>query len=243
MLPELYNAHHSLHQDDLSFWMKIAEQAKPPLLELGCGTGRVLIPLARKGYQIIGMDHDSGMLSVLSKALPEALRSRAQIFQASFTAFRLAMKFGAILLTCNTYSTLDYKDRQAVLERALEHLQPDGVFAVSMPNPLLLKRLPRYGAPEVEDIFPHPLDGEPVQVSSEWERQHESFTVYWHYDHLLSNGVTERSTAQARHYLLAPQRHQNEFKAAGFNRLSLIGDYDGSAFTPASSQLIILASK
>jgi len=243
MFPELYHAHHGLHLDDLPFWLELAAQASPPLLELGCGTGRILIPLVQKGYQIVGVDHDPGMLSLLSRTLPQALHSRAQLLRASFTEFRLAMKFGAILLTCNTYSTLVQRDRLSVLKRVLEHLQTDGVFAVSMPNPLLLKRLPRRAEPEVEELFPHPLDGEPVQVSSAWERQRESFTVLWHYDHLLPDGAIERSTAQVRHYLLSPQRHQDEFKAAGFSRLNLIGDYDGSVFSPSSPQLIILASR
>jgi ubiquinone/menaquinone biosynthesis C-methylase UbiE len=45
MFPQLYHIHHNAHTEDLPFWLKLAQQQGGPVLELGCGTGRVLIPL------------------------------------------------------------------------------------------------------------------------------------------------------------------------------------------------------
>ena len=53
MLPSVYHAHHNRHLEDLPFWLDLAAQTGDPLLELGCGTGRVLIPLAQAGYRTL----------------------------------------------------------------------------------------------------------------------------------------------------------------------------------------------
>ena len=58
MFPQLYHAHHNRSLEDLPFWLELAAQAGDPILELGCGTGRVLIPLAQAGYHTIGLDND-----------------------------------------------------------------------------------------------------------------------------------------------------------------------------------------
>jgi hypothetical protein len=112
-----------------------------------------------------------------------------------------------------------------------------------MPNPLMLKHLPRSVEPEVEEVFPHPVDGEPVQVSSGWLRSQDRFTVHWHYDHLFPDGKVERLSAQVTHHLTPIEQHRQEFESAGFSDLVFLGDYDGSEFSPTAPQLILLANR
>ncbi len=233
----LYHAHHTRHPDDLAFFSRLAEQYGGPILELGCGTGRVALPLSQQGHRVLGLDADVHMLAHFHSF------AKLPVFQADMAAFRLAIQFPLILLPCNTWSTLSATTRQATLARVKEHLAPNGIFVVSMPNPILLASLPRRGAPEVEEVFPHPLDGEPVQVSSAWLRGAHFLTFTWHYDYLRADGVTERVTAQARHELLSVEGYLAEFAAAGLKMVSLYGDFDESAYTPESSYLISLLSK
>jgi SAM-dependent methyltransferase len=243
VFPRLYHAHHNLHPEDISFWLDLSRRYPAPVLELGCGTGRVLIPIAQEGKTIVGLDNDFEMLRVLCENLAKNSFARADVLQADFTAFHLSIKFGLIMLTCNTYSTLTGEERQALLRCVINHLKPGSGFVTSMPNPALLKRLRRRSEPEVEDIFPHPVDGEPVQVSSEWIRDQNSFTVRWHYDHLFPDGQVERLSAQATHYLTSVEQHRQEFASAGFRSITCLGDYDGSDFSPSSPQLILLAKR
>jgi len=243
MFPSLYHAHHSLHAEDIPFWLDLARQYPAPALELGCGTGRVFIPIAQTGGKIIGLDNDFEMLRVLSANLAKNSVSQAETLQADFTAFHFAIKFGLILLTCNTYSSLGAGQRQALLCCVISHLKAGGAFVTSMPNPALLRHLPRRSEPEVEEVFPHPIDGEPVQVSSGWTRDKNNFTVQWHYDHLFPDGRVERVSAQATHYLTSAEQHRKEFGSAGFNGITCLGDYDGSDFSPSSPQLILLARR
>ena len=243
MFPSLYHAHHSLHPEDIPFWLELSRQYPAPVLELGCGSGRVLIPLALERKGIVGIDHDFDMLRVLRENLARHPQARAELIQADFTMFHLFAKFGLVLLTCNTYSTLTTEERQALLRTVFSHLSPGGAFATSMPNPALLNHLPRRAEPEVEEIFRHPIDGEPVQVSSGWVRNRDSFTVHWHYDHLFPDGTTERLSTQVKHYLTPLEQHRQEFEAAGFNQLNCLGDYDGSEFSPAAAQLILIGHR
>jgi glycosyltransferase involved in cell wall biosynthesis len=65
MYPQLYHTHHSLRARDLPFWESLAAKIGDPILELGCGTGRVLHTLAGLGYTVTGLDYDPDMLAFL----------------------------------------------------------------------------------------------------------------------------------------------------------------------------------
>jgi hypothetical protein len=115
------------------------------------------------------------------------------------------------------------------------------LFAASLPNPAILSSLPRRAEAEIEEVFPHPTDGEPVQVSNTWRRSAHHFTNTWHYDHLLPDGRVERFTAQIRHTLLPAEGYAEEYHQAGLRIQALYGDFDQSPYTLASPHLIILA--
>ena len=240
-LPELYHAHHSSNDEDISFWMDLAESRGGPVLELGCGTGRVLAHLALHGYQTFGLDHQRDMLSLLQKNLGGRQGPAPHVFQADMSAFRLAARFPLILLPCNTLSSLSPSHRSQTLKSAVEHLTQDGWFAASIPNPALLANLHEIGESEVEDYFPHPVDGEPVQVSSSWERRSEKFILRWHYDHLLPDGTVERLTVETRHEVQSIQAYTKEIREAGLEIRARYGDFDRSAYSSRSPNFIFIA--
>lgn len=242
MFPDLYHTHHSRHNEDLPFWSALARQKPGPLLELGCGTGRILFELAKTGKTVVGIDLDFGMLRFLHRDNAERLPANLFVLQADFTAFHLAGSFGLSILGCNTYSTQAAPQRQKLLACVKQHLQPDGVFAISVPNPQVLTKLPRHAQAEVEEIFPHPVDGEPVQVSSEWRRDRQVLAIDWHYDHLLPDGLIERTDIHVDQYLISYEQIQAEFLFAGFQNLLIYGDYDQTKYLPISPYLILVAS-
>ena len=241
LYPYLYHAHHSLYTEDIPFWLALAEKCAGEILELGCGSGRVLMRLAEAGRRVYGIELDAGMLLLLRQLLPPAQRDLARLIQADFTRFRLEMRFGLILLPCNTYSTLNTSQRQSLLTCVRRCLQTGGWFVFSVPNPQLLEHLPRRSESEVEEVFPHPLDGEPVQVSSEWRRTLRQFILTWRYDHLLPDGRVDRLSVSVAHELTAVQEYLAELRSAGFISFDQYGDFDFSAFTPDSPNLIVSA--
>ena len=61
-LPDLYDEQYLDYRDDLSFYSRLADDQGGPILELGAGTGRVTATLARRGYEVVGLDNSEAML-------------------------------------------------------------------------------------------------------------------------------------------------------------------------------------
>jgi SAM-dependent methyltransferase len=243
--PTLYHAHHSLHSEDLEFWLKLAANYGDPILELGCGTGRVLLPLAAAGHAVTGIDLDSAMLAILAQQLSANVYAnayaRVQLLRADLTAFCLAQQYRLILLPCNTYSTLSANQRLATLKNVHSQLDPKGAFVVSMPNPPLLAQLRSTAKLQPEEAFSHPLYDTPVQVSSAWRRDSQRLTIDWVYEFNHPNGQHQRVCAQVTHNLTTISTYLQEFQAQGFKIKTMFGNYAGRRYNRRSDQLIILA--
>lgn len=241
--PVIYDAHHRLHPEDLPFWLGLAEQYGDPVLELGCGTGRVLLALAQAGRRVVGLDYDPAMLAFLRQNIPPALAPTVTLVEDDLRVFNLEQRFALIILPCNTYSAFDAVDRRRALAQVRQHLQPGGLFAASLPNPARLKRLPRRSAAELEEIITHPVTGNPLQVSCAWQRSPTHLTYTWYYDHLLPDGQVERLAWQARHALDSLENYRQELAEAGFGALKAYGDYDGSVYEEDAPLLLLLAER
>ncbi|OGO63122.1 MAG: hypothetical protein A2030_07105 [Chloroflexi bacterium RBG_19FT_COMBO_50_10] len=122
------------------------------------------------------------------------------------------------------------------------HLHHGGLFAVSIPNPELMKNLPARSEAEVEDEFNHPETGNPVQVSSGWRRMKDTFNLVWIYDHLLPDGTVERHTVETAHHLIPADTYLDEIQTAGMKVTDLYGDFDHSPFNGDSPYLICVVT-
>lgn len=238
----LYDAHHQRHLEDLPFWLELARNAKGPILELGCGTGRILLPLLENDLPAIGLDLDADMLAVLQEK-SQLAKPSTPLIRADMAAFHFSDRFSLIILPCNTLSTLRETARMAMLELVAYHLAPGGLFAASIPNQLLLASLPRQVDPEIEESFIHPIDGTVVQVSNAWEHNEKLFTLHWQYDHQRADGSQEQYSATSSHNLIPASQYIAEFEVAGLTILHQYGDFKRRPFTRRAHSLIIVACK
>lgn len=238
----LYDAHHQRHLEDLPFWIKLAQQTEGPILELGCGTGRILLPLLDRGLQVIGLDRDAQMLAQLQQN-SSARSVPPSVIQADMTQFHFSGSFQLILLPCNTLSTLDERQRANLFNLVEYHLSPGGVFAGSIANPRLLASLPTEADPEIEETFSHPLDGYPVEVWNSWTRDRTTFRLCWHYDHLDANGSRSRISSTVTHFLIPAAQYISEIEAAGLKIIHQYGNYHRRSYAPRSQNLILVAQK
>lgn len=243
LFPALYHAHHSLHMEDLDFWLRLAQQQGGPVLELGCGTGRVLVALAQYGYQAYGLDRDAAMLAFLQSYLLSKERASVHIWQADLAKFRVEKSFRLILLPCNTLSTLSLRERNTAVKCVYQHLAPGGVFSASIPNPRLLSRMPRSSNEELEETFSNPQGGGPVRVSSMWKRTRSEFILTWIYEWQTSVGQSERLERTVRQRLDSPYAYMQAISSAGLIVTDTFGDFDRSPYTPDSANWIVVAQK
>jgi SAM-dependent methyltransferase len=252
MTGNLVQHHHAKYKDDLPFWRSWTK-GKDPILELGCGHGRVTIPLARAGRQIVGLDVDWGSIQFLKSELvgdKKDLGKRIDVIQADMLHFQADRVFGAVIVPCNTYSTLTMQDRQLLLANMTTILQKKGLFIASVPNPSWIKALHANlwgndidSEPDLETVFTHPETGHPVQVSSRLAPTSDGIRWDWLYDQLFPDGRTERSLQSTEHKLCSLAIYQQEFRKAGFKISALWGDFEGADFDENSPYLILIGEK
>ncbi len=239
----LFHSHQQTYQEDIPFWMEIAARHGSPILELGCGTGRIFFPIALKGYQVFGLDNDYSMLEVLKR--DSLLNSMIQldIIQADAAAFHIAIQFALIIMPCNTFSTFNEKERREILNQVSAHLAPNGAFVASITNPKLLEDLDVQSDNEIEELISHPVTGHPVQVANNWKRYDNIFELNWHYDHLFPDGSVERVIYQINHYIVNTNKYRAEFSDAGLSLNRIFGGFDFSDYQSDSDNLILMGTK
>jgi SAM-dependent methyltransferase len=141
MLADTYDAQYAVLRDpsgDREFYATLAAETGGPVLEIGCGTGRVLLPIARAGHTAVGVDPSAAMLEVFrAKGLPENLTlvcGRAQDLALEQRDFGLAtMPFRAFMHLERT------EDQLETLRRIRSHLRPDGWLALDVFDPDLAR--------------------------------------------------------------------------------------------------------
>jgi SAM-dependent methyltransferase len=126
---------------DVAFYVDAAERAGGPVLEIGCGTGRVLIPCARAGARMVGLDRSPHMLRICRARLeeePDAVRSRVRTVEGDMRDFDLGETFALATLPFRCFQhLLTVEDQVACLGRVHDHLDPGGRVILDVFNPAI----------------------------------------------------------------------------------------------------------
>ncbi len=241
--PALYHAHHLLRSEDLDFWRRLAAGCSGPVLELGCGTGRVSTVLMRDGHELTALDNDPVMLRYFRRHGAAEALSGLEIVQADMTDFHLQRRYGLIILPCNTFSTFASPARLRILAAVHRHLIPGGRFVFSIPNPVRMASLPVIGDLELEEEFAHPDSGAPVQVFSSWERTADSLVLFWRYDIFAANQELLHVRVSTRHHLDPAEQYLWEAREQRFVNLQTCGDFDEKPYGEDSDYLLVFAER
>ncbi|MBD3162911.1 MAG: methyltransferase domain-containing protein [Candidatus Eisenbacteria bacterium] len=126
---------------DVPFYVEEAVRSLGPVLELGCGTGRVLIPIAREGIRITGLDLSVSMLAVCRARLaeePDEVRQRAEIVQGDMRCFALNRRFALATIPFRAFQHLTaVEDQLSCLDSVHRHLDEGGRLILDLFNPSL----------------------------------------------------------------------------------------------------------
>jgi SAM-dependent methyltransferase len=116
------------HQEEIDFFARSIDASSQPILELGSGTGRILIPLLEQGFDISGIDTSEDMLD-RCRAACKAKGLKAELYAQSMLDFELPQTFGLILLTSGGLGLFTRnQDIRSTFKQVMAHLKPGGVF-------------------------------------------------------------------------------------------------------------------
>lgn len=126
------------HDEDLDFWLSLARRTGGPILELACGTGRVMLPLAENGFSVVGVDISPAMLAIAREKLGAAgVLDRTELIEDDVLTLDLHRQFPLAFVALNSFGHFDEPgEPERALERIRAHLQPGGVLALDLPNPV-----------------------------------------------------------------------------------------------------------
>lgn len=142
LLAQHYDAAYAAKKDlnDLPFYVDLAKRSGGPVLEIACGTGRVLLPIAREGIPIDGVDNSPAMLGVLKAKLgheSQDVRDRVTLHEGDMRNFQLGKKYPLAIIPFRPMQHMyALQDQLDALKTAAAHLNDDGrlVFDVFYPK-------------------------------------------------------------------------------------------------------------
>ncbi len=236
------------HYDaDLELITAIAADCGAPILELGCGTGRAMLPLAEQGLAVTGVDISNGLLSIAKDKIKEAghrdnlsaVYGDIRTVSLPTTAFRFAYCVSNTLMHCTTQA-----DQLLVLENTFRHLAPDGILLIDLFNPDLVALSEVAGLQELADSWE---DSNGAQVLKWSIRTADAASqiqeTCFIYEEISADGSSRKTLCPFTLRFLWPSEGKLLLEKAGFEVMSVWGDFDGESYHSGSERLIFLARK
>lgn len=251
---EFYDAEYADHpmlRQDVGFFLAQAAGRKLNILEIGCGTGRAAVTMAREGHRVVGFDIDRGMLSIARERREQAGLddSRLSYFRADATSLRWPGKLGRRrfdVCCCffNTFLALAAPDGQETcLKAARSVLKPRGRLWLDIFNPNLeIIAGSIGGARDLEPTLFFLPDGRSVmrltslRASTVRQVTQVSFEYEW-----FERGRRKRLARRFEMAWIMPREMQRLLRLCGFRINEVWGNYDGGALRDASPRQIISA--
>lgn len=235
---------------DLPFWLKYAKESGGPVLELGCGTGRVLIPIARAGTEITGLDVSSRMLDCTRAKLaaePEEVRSRVSFVEASMHDFSLGRRFPLIFSAFRSFQVLKTVDDQlSCLSCVRSHLKKGGRLILDVFNPhmpYLVDEARKKEFDEEQIVMP---DGRVVAAryrNPNVDPDTQTLDCEMIYDVPQPDGGTQRVVWEFQLHYFFRFELEHLLVRAGFEVEDVFSDFDFSPFGAKTPGEIIMVAR
>jgi SAM-dependent methyltransferase len=233
---------------DINRYQELADESQGgSVLELCCGTGRVAIPLARRGFSVTGVDISESMLDRFRENLgrESAVLEKISLRQEDISRFDLGERFALIILAFNSLLCLTrFEDQCTALVAAGRHLEEDGRIAIDLMNPLVLSL---QGDPAPKPFFtrrsPHngnlytrfaamgPMQTDQVQELFGW------------YDEIAPDGVVRRVPYSLHWRPIFRYELELMLERAGLEVEFVEGGHRREPFTPQSRKMFVVARK
>jgi SAM-dependent methyltransferase len=229
---------------DIAFWQRMASVAKGPVLELGCGTGRVALPVARKGATVVGIDRSAPMLARARKRVKRAkLQDQVQLVRGDIRhlpfpdkSFPLVMAPYGIL-----QSLLVERDLTKTLEAVSRVLTKKGTFGLE-----LVADLPAWDeySKRISMRGKRGPNGKPITLRESVIQDRKRQITRFEQEFVEGRGkdAIRQKFGLAFRTLTVPQMVRR-LEKAGLEVSALLGDYQGGPWDLRAEVWIILARR
>jgi len=234
---------------DVAFYLECARRFGGPILELGTGTGRVLVPVAKAGHDAVGLDASAQMLQVARAKLakePE-IAARVELVEGDMCDFSLGRRFALVLIPARAFQHVVEPDGQRrALECVRRHLAPGGHLVVDLFDPSLEGLARTAEAMPVREVR-HPITGNLIRRTVT-KRSNDAFRQTVHetlrIEELDGEGrvVASEETSWALRWSLR-QEMAYLFELCGFEVVAQYSDFDGSPSAYGREQLWVVSAR
>lgn len=243
-----YALTHAALRADVALVQALAQGAAGEVLELGCGNGRLLIPLSAI-TAVHGVDSSPAMLALARQAvaqLPAAQQQRITLTEADMTQLALPAengRFALAIIPTNTLMHLAPPQISQTLRRIKPLLRENGRLFIDIVNPFVVAATDDSPEPELEQTFVDPDTGRPVQQLASYRLDDERQTLFvaWQFETVDENGRLQRVTSTMPYHYQYPHQLIMLLENAGYELQQLWGDYDRRDFAEDSERLLLLA--
>jgi SAM-dependent methyltransferase len=242
VLAAFYDHIYAFRTQDVDFYVAMAREGKAPILEVGCGTGRITLPLIEAGCEIHGLDASPAMLRVLRQQLADRPELLPRIHEGDMRTFDLGKKFAQVFVPFRAFLHLDTIDDQlSALRNFRQHLLADGrlildIFAPSyrlMSNDRVQMPLPAQ----------HLADGRVITVLDQTTYSHrdQRVDVERHLDTVFRDGTLKRSIEHFHLRYIFRYEMELLLRQSGFQLEAVYGDFDRRLYDYHSGEMIFVA--
>ncbi len=234
----LYDALFADFRFDLDFYLKLAKESPGPVLEVACGTGRVLIPCMQQGTDIDGVDLYPPMIDRL-RHKAEALGLRPRLYAGDMRDFTLPRRYALIFIAFNGFvHCLTTADQLKALKVCREHLKPGGALVFNIFYPGIEFLTGPQGAPVLEKETASVRIYDTRTLNRVEQVQHSSIEV----QELAAGGdiVASHVSETDMRWTFKPEM-ELLLRLAGFSRWEIHGDFEGRSLTREDDLMVVFA--
>lgn len=243
-----YDAENIEMTDDLPLYSSLAEIYGEPILDVGCGTGRVMLHLAQEGHRCVGVDTSSFMVE-RGQRKAASLGEASNLIQfevGDILNHQPAEPYQLILLPYHLF--MHFRDQETqlkVLAKLAELLADDGVIVFDLPNAGEVFATQDDDAIRLDRTFIEPETGNAVmqQSVSQLDRVTQELFVTWIYDEITTDSTLKRTLAHLVLRYVFFSELQLLLSTNGLEVREVYGDYDEGPFMDGCPRMIVLAGK
>jgi SAM-dependent methyltransferase len=241
-LARLFGLVHRGSHGDLDYYLRETAGARH-VLELGCGTGRILGPVARAGTPITGIERSAAMIAAGRGTWLDGLPAHARILLGDMRSFSLRDRFDRVVIPYNSLFALETDgDINRTLSGAFDHLEEGGKLIFDC---YVLEEGAAMGTASAFRKVESVLDGgRRIEVFEQEgpELPGRRFEMRYRYRVHTSGQPVHEILDSVRHHFVPPDLLLSFVRDAGFLVESTAGDFDGRAFDPKEASIIVIVA-